>query len=561
VLIVFYVAFLHYRRALRPARDSLSRFTQAAEYPELSAETFRALGWYQRDRRNDWSPAKRPGVVRLGAIGDSFTFGDEVARGRDFPTQLERLLRARGFGNVEVGNFGVSGYGFAQAFELWQEHAQKYDLDAVLLGPACFQTERDSTFHPGGDTSPLIHGRFVLADDDVRFAAPAGKDALDVFNRYTAFIQPWRYLRYDRDTPMFLRGLVLPGRSVANPLYYDSRDAATETREIYRRLLRHLDRAAKAVVMLHFDPRIVELGKAAGTKTFAEEFLADGWRTFPHWRVAHASANGNLLVAKSFADVLSGAPQIELPIIRVETTRPPLQDAPPRTLEDVSSARILFDDSPIGRFMYLAPHNTPDEVVDFKQAGLRSLVAFEKGTVAGWGDQRQGLLDSVFVALTQPISEDAPVELEVDGGKRVLLDRVRLRAPGVAIGSVAAEWTEEERSSPPQVIAKRALARIAKVDVARLAGARILVGGNAVYQLDRAHADGWYLKPLVRQVYPRPGPDEFFDPLTARQEGAVFLLLERGDGAAPVPIGRWRIETQVAPYPDASSLRGVLNAR
>src|SRR5262245_29733007 len=62
----------------------------------------------RRDLRS--LPLSRPGTIRIGAFGDSYTFGDEVDAPQALPAQLQDLLIKDGFTNVEVINFGNSGH-------------------------------------------------------------------------------------------------------------------------------------------------------------------------------------------------------------------------------------------------------------------------------------------------------------------------------------------------------------------------------------------------------------------------------------------------------------------
>ncbi|MDH5750174.1 MAG: hypothetical protein OEY85_12765, partial [Rhodospirillales bacterium] len=74
--------------------------------------------------RSNGQPAPTRTGPRLLAVGDSFTFGAQVADAETWPAALERILSA------PVVNAGVNGYGFAQAALrgrlLLAEHA--YDL-------------------------------------------------------------------------------------------------------------------------------------------------------------------------------------------------------------------------------------------------------------------------------------------------------------------------------------------------------------------------------------------------------------------------------------------------
>ena len=68
-------------------------------------------------------PAGRPVL----AVGDSFTFGDEVEDGETWAAQLEEIL------NKSVINAGVGAYGIDQAFLRAELLLEKYDPEVVIL--------------------------------------------------------------------------------------------------------------------------------------------------------------------------------------------------------------------------------------------------------------------------------------------------------------------------------------------------------------------------------------------------------------------------------------------
>jgi lysophospholipase L1-like esterase len=82
--------------------------------------------------------ARRPGVPRIVALGDSFTFGDEVGDAEAWPQQLARRLPG-----VEVLNLGVHGYGHDQMLLYLQEEGVRYRPDVVLLGFLSDDMERN----------------------------------------------------------------------------------------------------------------------------------------------------------------------------------------------------------------------------------------------------------------------------------------------------------------------------------------------------------------------------------------------------------------------------------
>ena len=78
------------------------------------------------------STASRP----ILAVGDSFTFGDEVEDGETWAAHLEEIL------NKRVLNAGVGAYGIDQAFLRAELLLDKYDPDVVILSLAPWPVPR-----------------------------------------------------------------------------------------------------------------------------------------------------------------------------------------------------------------------------------------------------------------------------------------------------------------------------------------------------------------------------------------------------------------------------------
>jgi len=107
-------------------------------------------------RDDEPAPADTPGLTRIAAIGDSFTFGMSVQQGEDFPAQLEHLLRASepaGGRFFDVLNFGVTGYGSLHEAAVLREKALAFDPRVVVLAycfndPECYPLEGlEAFFH------------------------------------------------------------------------------------------------------------------------------------------------------------------------------------------------------------------------------------------------------------------------------------------------------------------------------------------------------------------------------------------------------------------------------
>jgi hypothetical protein len=83
-----------------------------------------SLGYPGREFRR----AKRPGVTRIAALGDSFAVGPAVTFADNYLCLLERIQPG-----LEVYNFGVSGAGPREYHQILQQHAWAFEPDLVLV--------------------------------------------------------------------------------------------------------------------------------------------------------------------------------------------------------------------------------------------------------------------------------------------------------------------------------------------------------------------------------------------------------------------------------------------
>lgn len=79
--------------------------------------------------RREFSEQPPDGATRIVLLGDSFTFGEEVADSETFPHRLQELLP-----QTEVLNFGVHGYGHDQMLVCLREQGLRYRPDLVIVG-------------------------------------------------------------------------------------------------------------------------------------------------------------------------------------------------------------------------------------------------------------------------------------------------------------------------------------------------------------------------------------------------------------------------------------------
>lgn len=70
---------------------------------------------------------------RVAHLGDSFTEGRAVDFDKNFSSLLPGILAQRGLRDVEVLNFGVSGFGTAETGPVYTHIAKRFDPDLVVL--------------------------------------------------------------------------------------------------------------------------------------------------------------------------------------------------------------------------------------------------------------------------------------------------------------------------------------------------------------------------------------------------------------------------------------------
>ena len=91
-------------------------------------------------RGADATERAAPGVVRILALGDSFTHAAQVDEDASFTTRLARGLSARTHVPTEVLNAGVNGWGTDNALLYFEREGRRFHPDIVLLA---FDTTND----------------------------------------------------------------------------------------------------------------------------------------------------------------------------------------------------------------------------------------------------------------------------------------------------------------------------------------------------------------------------------------------------------------------------------
>ena len=404
--------------------------------------TVKRLGFFRNIKRSAFVralPAKRPGVVRVCAFGDSFTEGTEVDDSHDYPTLLGELFRQRGVSHVEVLNFGCTWYGFHQAYVLWDDVGRTYGCDRILLGPATFFPDRDTSFNHAGAASPYyLHARYVLDGADVRLVEVAGDTVEERFETFFRFVPPLAYVRYETAPPVFLRAGLPEGRVLMNPFYYRRDGIAAEAYETYRVLFRRM--AASGVeVILGGEGPIVQTAARLDTPAL-HAFLVAVPKEFPYQAPRnHYGPFGNQALAAEFFALLTGEP-VPVPVLRAEPIEPAPRGAaagPRAALASFDAIAVALGDVEIGHFVTgnLATDRQGSPGL-LRASGIVTLVHVGGSTPSRAG-RESSLVDGCYLPVARSLGDGEPVTLEVEGAPGPSARRIgelRLLDPRVDLG-------------------------------------------------------------------------------------------------------------------------------
>jgi hypothetical protein len=111
----------------------------------------------------EYAPAPPPGVLRVAAFGDSFVYGAEVDNAASWTGRMEHDNP-----DMEVLNYGVSGYGVDQAYLRYLHEGKAFSPHVVLMGFVPDDINRIINVYrrflsPG---AALFKPRYVLTESD-----------------------------------------------------------------------------------------------------------------------------------------------------------------------------------------------------------------------------------------------------------------------------------------------------------------------------------------------------------------------------------------------------------
>lgn len=132
---------------------------------------------------------------RIAIVGDSYTFGLEVAYEDSWGHRLERDLGA----DVDVLNFGVDGYGLDQTYLRYMRDIRSWHPDVVIFGLIDHDMERTMavyTFVSFQWSLPFAKPRFVMTSGGLRILNLPLPSPDAIFTRRSITELP--YIEYDR---------------------------------------------------------------------------------------------------------------------------------------------------------------------------------------------------------------------------------------------------------------------------------------------------------------------------------------------------------------------------
>lgn len=260
----------------------------------------------------NFPPIKKQEVIRIGAFGDSHTYGAEVGKTGTYPYQLQALFK-KNFPkkNIEVLNFGVENTGFQEIFFFWEKYAKKYQLDYILLGPRGFYPYRDTTFIKWFKAEIYMpKTRFILSENNtLEQVHIKGHTLEERYKNYYRLIPPWIAFRYDRMlfNKMWVQMLFALRKNLHNPFYYKKHlSDAEESSQINILLLKEIQKQHPKKILFFTDHKPT-YNTYQSIKELYNLNLIPFWTNHSlYYRRHHESSLGHKLLAKIYFNALLG---------------------------------------------------------------------------------------------------------------------------------------------------------------------------------------------------------------------------------------------------------------
>jgi len=347
----------------------------------LGSELFGYVGWLAKtDRPNhftSFSKTKTKETIRIGAFGDSYTYGDEVAYKLDFPYLLQKLLGSE----YEVLNFGNSGWGFSQTYSLWEKLGKDYQLDMILLGPGSFQLMREQNFSTSWKREPYwLHSLYIINEkDQLQRLDIDGETIQERYESYNSFVPSMNLIQYDMFAPALMHSLTHSHDSISNP-FLKQRNMM----DVFNRQVQNMLKETKDIKLIHNDSKLINKFKDLPFSHISHNPFKEALRSFPYALNKHYSPAGNHLIAKMYAAKIKATLNVPIKTFQLARLEPQQHDI---IFDKILNIEIKIDNIPIGSFKTLNPFSYyEDDTELFKESLVTSNFVIFKGA-------NQSLLD------------------------------------------------------------------------------------------------------------------------------------------------------------------------
>ena len=274
------------------------------------------LGWDTADpNRYRSHPPDIDATRTVISIGDSFTYGNDVAADENYPFLLDGLLPA-----TRVLNMGVPGYGIDQAYLKYVRYGDQYEPAVVVFGIYVGDYERtSSTF------TAYAKPRFVADRNSVTLTNQPVPEPQQVLAKTEAELRG----RWYTQELMANAWRKLENNIASSADYYDATDRVIEhiLKSLKRRLgtestllIVHIQRAEDFVaqrgrraeknrrllaIYARLNLNVLNLDELFRETAGGEEIMERYYVNFENGSIGHLSPAGNRLVAERIAAFLN----------------------------------------------------------------------------------------------------------------------------------------------------------------------------------------------------------------------------------------------------------------
>ncbi len=320
----------------------------------------------------------------------------------------------------------MGGHGFQEQFFLWEKYAKKYSLDYILIGPRCFQPNRDLTFgKPMNFERPIagVKNRFILSEGNppLKEVFLKGRTMEEKHRKYYQFIPSRTALLYDthpfeawETTFPFLRG------KISNPFYYRKITEIEEAVAINTLLLEKIKKLYDNRILFFTDDPFIFHQYHFNRQLYNLNFIP-----FPKNRLyknfAHKSSLGNEFIAIFFFNALIGKKDFFIKTINCHyTSNGGIHESFNKNLYDVQSIWITDDSQ---KTLSELRQNSSDHhykegtYKKHKLKGTKSFVSFLSSFSSSF-------LESPFFPVSIQLKENMKIYVQFKDGVRMKLGKI-----------------------------------------------------------------------------------------------------------------------------------------